>query len=60
MVANGLVLVNSGYTRYGGIAGNVLIAFAPRSQAAGPRATEPPESPNISRVSQNLMPEFPL
>ena len=35
VVANGLVLVNSGYTRYGGIAGNVLIAFAPRGQAAG-------------------------
>ena len=28
VVANGLVLVNSGYTRYGGIPGNVLLAFA--------------------------------
>jgi polyvinyl alcohol dehydrogenase (cytochrome) len=35
VVANGLVLVNSGYTRFGGIPGNVLIAFAPRGQAAG-------------------------
>ena len=35
VVVNGMVLVNSGYTRYGGIAGNVLIAFAPRGQAAG-------------------------
>jgi polyvinyl alcohol dehydrogenase (cytochrome) len=29
VVANGMVLVNSGYTRAGGIAGNVLLAFAP-------------------------------
>ena len=29
IVANGMVLVNSGYTRAGGIAGNVLLAFAP-------------------------------
>ena len=29
IVANGMVLVNSGYTRTGGIAGNVLLAFAP-------------------------------
>jgi polyvinyl alcohol dehydrogenase (cytochrome) len=29
VVANGLVLVNSGYTRYGGAPGNVLLAFAP-------------------------------
>jgi polyvinyl alcohol dehydrogenase (cytochrome) len=28
VVANGMVLVNSGYTRQGGIAGNVLLAFA--------------------------------
>jgi len=27
-VMNGLVLVNSGYTRYGGIPGNVLLAFS--------------------------------
>jgi polyvinyl alcohol dehydrogenase (cytochrome) len=27
IVANGMVLVNSGYTRQGGIAGNVLLAF---------------------------------
>jgi polyvinyl alcohol dehydrogenase (cytochrome) len=30
IVANGMVLVNSGYTRQGGIAGNVLLAFTPR------------------------------
>jgi polyvinyl alcohol dehydrogenase (cytochrome) len=30
VVANGMVLVNSGYTRQGGIDGNVLLAFAPR------------------------------
>jgi polyvinyl alcohol dehydrogenase (cytochrome) len=29
VVANGMVFVNSGYTRYGGMAGNVLLAFAP-------------------------------
>ena len=29
VVANGMVLVNSGYTRYGGLPGNVLLAFAP-------------------------------
>ena len=29
VVVNGMVLVNSGYTRFGGIAGNVLLAFAP-------------------------------
>jgi polyvinyl alcohol dehydrogenase (cytochrome) len=28
VVANGMVLVNSGYTRYGGLPGNVLLAFA--------------------------------
>ena len=28
IVANGMVLLNSGYTRQGGIAGNVLLAFA--------------------------------
>jgi polyvinyl alcohol dehydrogenase (cytochrome) len=28
VIANGMVLVNSGYTRFGGIAGNVLLAFA--------------------------------
>jgi polyvinyl alcohol dehydrogenase (cytochrome) len=27
-IMNGMVLVNSGYTRYGGIPGNVLLAFA--------------------------------
>jgi polyvinyl alcohol dehydrogenase (cytochrome) len=27
VVANGMVLINSGYTRQGGIAGNVLLAF---------------------------------
>ena len=31
VVANGMVLVNSGYTRYGGLPGNVLLAFAPES-----------------------------
>jgi polyvinyl alcohol dehydrogenase (cytochrome) len=30
IVANGMVLVNSGYTRQGGIDGNVLLAFTPR------------------------------
>ena len=29
VVANGMLLINSGYTRYGGAAGNVLLAFAP-------------------------------
>ena len=31
IVVNGMVLVNSGYTRQGGIAGNVLLAFAPEN-----------------------------
>jgi len=30
VVAGGMVFVNSGYSRFGGIAGNVLLAFAPR------------------------------
>jgi polyvinyl alcohol dehydrogenase (cytochrome) len=29
VVVNGMVLVNSGYSRFGGIPGNVLLAFAP-------------------------------
>ena len=29
VVANGMLLINSGYTRYGGAAGNVLLMFAP-------------------------------
>jgi polyvinyl alcohol dehydrogenase (cytochrome) len=29
IVVNGMVFVNSGYTRQGGMAGNVLLAFAP-------------------------------
>jgi polyvinyl alcohol dehydrogenase (cytochrome) len=29
IIANGMLLVNSGYTRTGGMAGNVLLAFAP-------------------------------
>lgn len=29
VVVNGMVFVNSGYTRYGGMPGNVLLAFAP-------------------------------
>jgi polyvinyl alcohol dehydrogenase (cytochrome) len=29
VVVNGMVLVNSGYARFGGIPGNVLLAFAP-------------------------------
>ena len=29
VVVNGMVFVNSGYTRYGGIPGNVLLALAP-------------------------------
>ncbi len=34
IVVNGMVFVNSGYTRMGGIAGNVLLAFAPGSRPA--------------------------
>ena len=30
VVANGVVYVTSGYTRNGGVAGNVLLAFAPQ------------------------------
>ena len=29
VVANGMVFVNSGYSRFGGMPGNVLLAFAP-------------------------------
>ena len=29
VIVNGMVFVNSGYSRFGGIAGNVLLAFAP-------------------------------
>lgn len=35
LVINGMVLVNSGYTRYGGIPGNVLLMFAPAGTAGG-------------------------
>jgi polyvinyl alcohol dehydrogenase (cytochrome) len=28
VVANGLLLINSGYTRQGGVGGNVLLAFS--------------------------------
>jgi polyvinyl alcohol dehydrogenase (cytochrome) len=30
MVVDGMVFVNSGYSRFGGIPGNVLLAFAPQ------------------------------
>jgi polyvinyl alcohol dehydrogenase (cytochrome) len=30
VVVGGMVFVNSGYSRFGGIPGNVLLAFAPR------------------------------
>jgi polyvinyl alcohol dehydrogenase (cytochrome) len=33
VVAGGLLLVNSGYPRFGGAAGNVLLAFEPDPQA---------------------------
>jgi len=29
VVINGMVLINSGYSRFGGMPGNVLLAFAP-------------------------------
>jgi polyvinyl alcohol dehydrogenase (cytochrome) len=29
VVVGGMVFVNSGYSRFGGISGNVLLAFAP-------------------------------
>ena len=29
VVVNGMVFVNSGYMRFGGLPGNVLLAFAP-------------------------------
>jgi polyvinyl alcohol dehydrogenase (cytochrome) len=29
VIVDGMVFVNSGYTRYGGMAGNVLLAFSP-------------------------------
>jgi polyvinyl alcohol dehydrogenase (cytochrome) len=29
VVANGMVFINSGYSRFGGMPGNVLLAFAP-------------------------------
>jgi len=32
VVVNGMVFVNSGYSRFGGIAGNVLLAFSPDGQ----------------------------
>jgi len=34
MVIDGMVFVNSGYSRFGGLPGNVLLAFAPDSQDA--------------------------
>jgi polyvinyl alcohol dehydrogenase (cytochrome) len=32
VVAGGMVFVNSGYPRFGGMPGNVLLAFAPKKQ----------------------------
>jgi polyvinyl alcohol dehydrogenase (cytochrome) len=32
VIANGLVFVNSGYPRFGGVPGNVLLAFTPDNQ----------------------------
>jgi polyvinyl alcohol dehydrogenase (cytochrome) len=32
-VASGMIFVNSGYGLYGGQAGNVLLAFAPRANS---------------------------
>jgi polyvinyl alcohol dehydrogenase (cytochrome) len=32
VIANGMVFVNSGYAPYGGMPGNVLLAFAPDGQ----------------------------
>jgi polyvinyl alcohol dehydrogenase (cytochrome) len=29
VVVNGMVFINSGYSRFGGIPGNVLLAFSP-------------------------------
>ena len=29
VVVNGMVFINSGYSRFGGMSGNVLLAFAP-------------------------------
>ncbi|HET9270429.1 MAG TPA: hypothetical protein VFO31_19770, partial [Vicinamibacterales bacterium] len=34
VVAGGMLFVNSGYPRFGGMPGNVLLAFAPASQSA--------------------------
>jgi polyvinyl alcohol dehydrogenase (cytochrome) len=36
VVAGGMLFVNSGYPRFGGMPGNVLLAFAPASQSAPP------------------------
>ena len=57
-----MVFVNSGYTRYGGIPGNVLLAFAPRGQTAGREAvaTERGRGRRTTRVNQHLRPDFPL
>ncbi len=32
VVVKGMLFVNSGYSRFGGIAGNVLLAFSPDGQ----------------------------
>ena len=32
VVVKGMVFVNSGYSRFGGLPGNVLLAFAPEDQ----------------------------
>jgi polyvinyl alcohol dehydrogenase (cytochrome) len=32
VVVNGMVFINSGYSRFGGIAGNVLLSFSPDGQ----------------------------
>jgi hypothetical protein len=35
VVANGRLIVNSGYDKFGQIGGNVLLVFGPRGQGSG-------------------------
>ena len=32
VVVNGMLLINSGYSRFGGMAGNVLLCFSPEGR----------------------------
>ena len=52
VVADGMLFVNSGYPRFGGMPGNVLLAFAPAAQAPRvPMTFTPQEKENTNFIA---------